>query len=84
MSAGTLKSFDSNRQGHFLQQFVERNRIIEDPHARRVINRIRHRRTNAAQAQLADAFAFIGEARGSVSPMKITSWCGMSACTGTS
>ena len=45
----------SNRFGHPVNQLVERHRIVSDPHAGRVIDCVSDRRSDAAEAEFADA-----------------------------
>ena len=66
------------------QELVERDRVVAHAHAGGVVDRVGDRRATPQMPSSPTPLAFIGDDIGSVSSRKITSWCGMSACTGTS
>jgi hypothetical protein len=80
--ARRIKSSTHVRQP--VEQLVERNRIIAHTDSRGVVGRVGDRRATPQMPSSATPLAFIGDDIGSVSSRKITSWCGMSAWTGTS
>ena len=67
-----------------LKELVEGDGIVVHTHATGIVDRIGDGRSDPADAELAHPLAFIGDEIGSVSSRKITSWCGISAWTGTS
>ena len=68
-----LGSAPSPHLRHPPDQLVERDRIVPHPHARRVVDGVRHRRSRPANAQLADAPpTLIGSASGPRALREIT------------